>query len=126
MALSYIFLFYHPQKSLEYMIEFKNKFNNSPMLPMVDLNFIVSTYQKTPETCINEIIAWQKSFGNIASPFGWKLEIEGYSAIASCYFMLKNIEKTKEYLKKVINEVPEYYEDDSDAKLLLMNNVKIK
>jgi len=108
------------------MIEFKNKFNSSPMLPLVDLNFIVSSYKKTPEKCIEKIIEWQNSFGNIASPFGWKLEIEGYSAIASCYLMLKNIEKSKEYLKKVIKDVPEYYEEDSDAKLLLMPNVKLK
>lgn len=124
--LSYVFLFYHPQKSLEYMAEFKNKFKSSPMLPMVDLNFIISSYHKNPEKAIEKITEWQKSFRDIMSPFGWKLEVEGYSAIASCYMMLKNVEKAREYLKKVIKEAPEYYEADSDAKLILNSNIKIK
>lgn len=95
---------------LKYCYEFKEKYPEHPFMPFVEIT-IAGRYLSTLEydKYIEEISKLNIKYGDIDSPFGYKVHIAYYSEIILTFVAMNNYSAAKLYLDTIEKELPTYW-----------------
>jgi len=95
---------------LKYCYEFKEKYPQHPFMPFVEIS-LAGKYLSTLEydKYIEEISKLNTKYGDIDSPFGYKVHIAYYSEFILTYVAMNNYSAAKSYLDRIEKELPTYW-----------------
>lgn len=106
-AIINLMLTHDKNKTMFYVEKFLKNFSDHPAVPFINL-WKYKVDKKDSASYINEVNEWIKKYGELYTPLGWKYKVDGYFDLANHYIEIKEFDKSKDMIKKIINESKDY------------------
>jgi len=106
-AIINLMLTHDKNKTMFYVEKFLKNFSDHPAVPFINL-WKYKVDKKESASYINEVNEWIKKYGELYTPLGWKYKVDGYFDLANHYIEIKEYDKSKDMIKKIINESKDY------------------